>query len=238
MLLRFLVPLFMLACHGEQPAEPLDVSIRLGEGEVRAGQIRSPKALFGGISAEGQVGDWKIYNSKAQFIVQGIRPGHFYVDQGGGVVDADIVRPEGQPGGDIVDEWMAMVGFGRLLDPLDIRVLSDGSDGKSAVLQVVGRESPMELITGAAESDALIPDTGLEMVTTYELAPDSPLLKVTTEITSPNQALSVNVGDVLLASMDVAALWEQGEGYSAPNSSPRRFTAYITQPYGSALPYG
>ena len=232
--LRILIPLLLMACTRDEPVEPLDLSKRLEAGEARAGQIKKPGALFGGISAEGQIGDWKIYNSHAQFIVQGIRPGYFYVDQGGGVIDADIVRPVGHPGGDIVDEWMGMVGFGRLLNPLDISVVSDGTDGKSAILRVVGRESPMELITGAAESDSLITDLGLEIVTTYELPPDTPMLKVTTEVKTPNESMSVNIGDVLLASMDVATLWEPGEGYSAPNKGPRRFTAYITQPYGGA----
>ena len=66
-------------------------------------------ALFAGMSAEGRVGDVKLYNDRVQFIVQGLREGDFYVPQAGTVVDVDIVRPDGVPGRDVVGELAGAV---------------------------------------------------------------------------------------------------------------------------------
>ena len=57
---------WLLACTGEKPTEPIPPSLSesLSQTEVRAGQVLSSDALFGGTSAEGQIGDFKIYNNK------------------------------------------------------------------------------------------------------------------------------------------------------------------------------
>src|SRR6188472_708988 len=47
----------------------------LAAGEVRAGRIDRPDALLGGISADGRVGDFKLYNSEVAFVVQSERIG-------------------------------------------------------------------------------------------------------------------------------------------------------------------
>ena len=167
--------------------EAIDLVERLSETEARAGQITDAAALFSGISAEGRIGDWKIYNNRVQFIVQGDRPGDYYVDYPGVVVDADVVRDAEEVGQEFIDEWTSVVGLGRLLKPDTITVLSDGLDGGAAVLEVRGKEAPFELITGAAESPELIPNLGMEMVTTYTLRPDSQFLEVNTRVTSPSQ---------------------------------------------------
>ena len=92
------------------------------ETEARTGQITDENALFSGISAEGRVGDWKIYNNRVQFIVQGDRPGDYYVDYPGVVVDADVVREADEVGQEFIDEWTSVVGLGRLLKPDTITV--------------------------------------------------------------------------------------------------------------------
>ena len=215
--------------------EAIDLVERLSDTEARAGQITDAAALFSGISAEGRIGDWKIYNNRVQFIVQGDRPGDYYVDYPGVVVDADVVRDAEEVGQEFIDEWTSVVGLGRLLKPDTITVLSDGLDGGAAVLEVRGKEAPFELITGAAESPELIPNLGMEMVTTYTLRPDSQFLEVNTRVTSPSQEVTITVGDVLLASTDVSSLWEPTVGFNAPNDGPRRFTAYTANDTDGAL---
>ena len=70
--------LALLACRPDatsaDPASPppLDLTEVLGPGQVRAGEVVDGQALFGGTSAEGQVGDVKIYNSRVQFVVQAV----------------------------------------------------------------------------------------------------------------------------------------------------------------------
>ena len=71
------------------------------------------------------MGDFKIYNDRAQFIVQGVREGSCTAWQGGVVIDADIMRPEGQPGRDMVDDWAIMAdaegdGWQAPLELLDV----------------------------------------------------------------------------------------------------------------------
>jgi hypothetical protein len=68
-------PLLLLAlltaCRPDPEKDPddttpenLDVTERLGEDEVRAGVVEDGAALFGGVSAEGTLGDVKLYNNR------------------------------------------------------------------------------------------------------------------------------------------------------------------------------
>jgi hypothetical protein len=191
---------------------PLDVTVPLSEGEVRAGPVVSGAALFGGVSAEGREGDLKIYNSEVQFIVQGVREGDYYEAVGGGVIDADIVRPAGMPGRDIIDEFSAMVGFGRLVSPSAVEVIADGSDGQAAVIQVTGRGSPMALLVGALESDSIVPDLQVAVTTTYTLRPDSPALEIETTLQWEDIDTNLQSGDLLMAGMEAVDTVLPGRG--------------------------
>ena len=85
------IPLIAIACDTPlKPTDHLDLATRLGPGQVRAGEVTQSRALFGGSSAEGQVGDFKIYNDRVRFIIQGVRSGGYYVEYGGGILDADL----------------------------------------------------------------------------------------------------------------------------------------------------
>ena len=74
----------------------LSLTERLDAGEVRAGVVTDTAALFGGISAEGNIGDIKIYNDRVRFIIEAAGESNYYISYGGGIIDADIVRPFGQ----------------------------------------------------------------------------------------------------------------------------------------------
>ncbi len=190
---------------------PPDLTEILGDGEARAGKIVDEEALFGGISAEGRAGDYLIYNSRVRFVIQGSRQGDYYVQQGG-VIDADIVRPEGEAGADLVDEWAGMYGLGRLADTQSVSVLDDGVSSGRAVICVEGPESPMGLLTGALESEDFIPDYGLWVRTVYTLEADSPLLEVTTTLTATEDDVAIEPGDILIGSLDLGQPWLPGSG--------------------------
>lgn len=190
----------------------LDVSERLGPGEVRAGVVRAEAALFGGASAEGQLGDYKLYNDRVQLIVQAPRPGSYYEDAGGGIIDVDLVRPEGEPGRDVVDELMVMVGLGRICEADSVEVLADGSDGEAAVLRVTGHLAPMTLITGTLESDSVVPEREGTVVTDITLTPDSHLVLLETTVTWQDQETAVQLGDFGMLAFDVASSWHPGRG--------------------------
>ena len=225
--MRTALPLLVLAAcsttdgaGGDKPADTQvedgwvspDVSEVLGEGEVRAGIVADGNALFGGVSAEGREGDFKIYNDRVQFIIQSDRDGDYYETYGGGVIDADIVRPEGQPGRDMVDELWVMVGLGRIVDPTSVEVISDGTDGNAAVVRVTGKGAPMTLLTGAVETPAIVEDLDVDIVTDYTLQPGAWLLEATTTVTWNDVESSVQIGDVSMVGMEVADAVFSGRG--------------------------
>jgi len=216
-----LIFLTLLACKDEpkggEDYTPPDLTEALGGDEVRAGEIVDEASLFGGVSAEGRVGDFLIYNSRARFVVQGLRDGDYFIQQSSGVVDADIVRPSGQPGRDLVDEWAGMFGLGRLLDGQTVSVLDDGVESGRAVICVEGPEAPLELLTGTLESPDFIPDTGMWIRTEYILEADSPLLEVVTTITATEEDLSFDPGDILIGATDRGHGWNPGVGLEEPD---------------------
>lgn len=218
--------LLLYACQGGGDYSPVDVAERLGPGQARAGKITSELALFAGISAEGQVGDYKIYNDRVQFVLQSVRPGSYYIAQGGAILDADIVRPEGEMGRDAVDEWAGMYGLGRLVEAESVSVLDDGALGGPAIIRVIGHESPMLLLTGAVESPGIVTDFGLRFQTDYILPPDSQLLEVRTTVTATTQDVHIQPGDLLLGGLEVLEPWEPGVGLQAP-ANHRSWSGFI-----------
>lgn len=205
----------------------VDTSERLGPGEVRAGVIADEAALFGGVSAEGRVGDVKIYNDRVQFVIQSGPDSSYYLSLGGTVIDADIVRPEGEQGRDLVDEWAPMYGLGRVMEPTSIEVVADGSDGEAAIVRVTGHEVALGLIEGALEAEGFIDDLGLTMVTDYVLAPDSYLLEVRSTITATDGDASINPGDILMGAPEVGRPWVHTRGMGGPTASAPLWSAYV-----------
>ncbi|MDP2317418.1 MAG: CehA/McbA family metallohydrolase [Pseudomonadota bacterium] len=216
--------LYLIACDAnwapQEPLPPLDLTERLAEGEVRAGVVTDISALFGGISAEGALGDVKIYNDRVRFVIQAVGDSSYYVEYGGGIVDGDVVRADGVPGRDMLDEVTPMIGLGRVVDATSVAVLSDGRDGP-AVVRVEGPAAPMQLITGALESDAIIPDLELRVRTDYTLEPDAWSLQATTTVwNDEDEPVDLYVGQVALLATDVSADWRPGVGRGEATEAP------------------
>lgn len=229
--MRTTLLILLAACKGEPEPDtstpPLpDLTSALDAGEVRAGVIHKADALFGGVSAEGQIGDIKMYNHLVRFVVQSVRPGSYYVSEGGGVIDADLARAPDAPGHDIVDEWAPMIGFGRILEPTSVTVVHDGSDGEPAVVRVEGVEAPLALIGGAIESPGFLGPIGVKIVTEYELPADSRLLTVRTTVTAERD-VTLAVGDVLFGAPEVAWGWHDRGGFDGDDGDPRRVMGYV-----------
>jgi hypothetical protein len=215
--------IILIGC-GTPAAMAPDLTERLSAGEVRAGVITDESALFGGISAEGRAGDLLIYNDRVRFVIQAARDGDYYVGQGGGVIDADIVRPEGQLGRDAVDEWSGMYGLGRLLDPESVVVVSDGADGE-AVIRVEGVESPMKLLNGTVGAE-VVPMLGLRMAVEYRLKPDAQWMEVETELSAGSADATLQPGDALFGALEAVEPWDPGVGLDTPGSN-RPYTGLL-----------
>ena len=80
--------LILLSCKKDDlkltPSEPLNLTEALGEEDVRAGVITDASALFGGASAEGQIGDIKLYNNRVPMSMYIDYQGKVYVMAHGG----------------------------------------------------------------------------------------------------------------------------------------------------------
>ena len=217
--------LTVLACKKDPESPAPDLTERLGSGESRAGIVVDPAALFSGISAEGRIGDIKIYNDRVQFILQGDRNGDYYVEQAGGVVDADIVREEGALGRDLVDEMAGMYGLGRMGELRQVTIVSDGSDGPAHV-RVEGEEGALGLLEGILGQGG-VPDLGLEICTDYILEPGSNLMQVRTTLRAADGEVTLAPGDLLMGSLDAAAQWTPGAGFGDFDGDDYPWTGFI-----------
>ncbi|HMV68704.1 MAG TPA: carboxypeptidase-like regulatory domain-containing protein, partial [Myxococcota bacterium] len=225
--------LALLACHTSEPSPELSLTEALGPDEVRAGVVTDPAALIGGISAEGRPGDVLIYNDRARFIVQGVHASSYYVPEGGGVVDADIVRPAGEPDHDIADEWMPAYGLTTLLEPTRVTVVSDGADG-AAVVRVEGTEAPLALLEGALEAPGFIKPLGVTITQEYELRPGSPLLIVRSTVVA-EEARDLTVSDILFGAPEVASGWRDRTGRDDADGGDQRWVAYVDRTADAAV---
>lgn len=228
--------LVLLACDRETPApDPLDLTLTLGADEVRAGAVTQAEALWGGIAAEGALGDYKIYNDRVRFLIQAPKPSGYYFQQGGAVVDADLVRPAGQPGRDLVDDWVGMFGIARVQAAETVRVLDDGVASGRAVIRVEGPEGAMGIAEGALGNDDLVPDLGLQIRTDYILEPGAWWMRVETTLTATDDDATFAPGDLLIGSLDAGSRWLPGTGLDAPDADTLKWAGFIGNRNEAAL---
>ncbi len=196
-ILVFLQALLIIGCQGAGGGPdhaPLDE--RLGPGQVRAGVITSTSELLEGPEAQGGIGDFKIYNNKAAFIIQNIDLPRGWGPYGGSLLDADIIRPEGEPGHDTLQEVFLQVGMLTLF-PESAEVIANGSDGQAALVRITGRDQGIPELDAAI--DGAIEPRDLHIVHDYILEPDVNYLRIRTSIvTNGRAAIKLDVGDVVL----------------------------------------
>jgi len=215
-------------CEEEPPPLPeppflgADPSVAAPPGEARAGVVRDGEAgeaaLFGGINAEGQAGDFKIYNEHVQFVIGAPRRSHGFVDTGGNIIDVDLVRTDGTLGRDTVEDVFFSFGLARLFQADTVTVEADGTEGDAARIRSVGRDVPWDLMQGLFElEEPNIPDLHLQISTEFELPPDSHSLKLTTTLTNGGEdAVTIRPRDGLMASGEDLLPWAGGRGLEGP----------------------
>jgi hypothetical protein len=208
----------LLAVAGCPPSEPppLDLSVRLAAGEARAGVVAKDADLIGGPTAVGAVGDYKLYNSRIAVIVEAPGPSDGYGTYGGLVVDADVVRPAGEPGRSSFGEAIPMYQF-RTVRGTRAEVLNDGRDGSAAVLRVHAEDAPFPLI------EAVLGQTGGTITLKYELdyvlEPDAPFLRIVTRGVNPADGTHANVNAHFVGYVmgDGLRMFLPGYGFDIPS---------------------
>ena len=215
--------LLLLACKND-PKEsgpnipPLDLTEVLDDSTARAGIVTDPQALFSGASAEGQSGDIKIYNNRVQFIIQADRSSAYYIGYGGQIIDADIIRPIGQTGRDLIDDWMPMIGLGRIIAPESVEVIEEGRDGGAAVVRSIGHCASFSLLEGALENEGFIQDFSCTVTTDFILEPDSYLLRMESTVEWNDEDTTVQMGDFGMVALEVSDFWNPQAGLEGSGS--------------------
>ena len=212
----------LVACLPRMEPPPPSLTEPLGAEEARAGVVFEDDALWGGISAEGELGDIKIYNDRAQFLIQGLRDGHYYVSYGGGIVDADVVRAAGEPGRDVLDDFNMMLGMGRVVNATSIEVVEDGTEGGAAVVLVTGETAAMQIVTGSLESPSIIPALHAEVEIEYRLMPGTPLLEITSTVQWKDTESDIAIGDIaMVATEEIEVKRKNGTNLRIPSRNSR-----------------
>ena len=104
-----------------------------------ATEITSENQLIAGKMARGEVGDFLLENDQARFVIQ--RPiSHIAVASqfGGNIIDADVRRPQGQPGQDVFGEMGFLINLAGTVASESVEVVQQGGPGRQAVVRVRG----------------------------------------------------------------------------------------------------
>ncbi len=142
--------------------------------------IAKASDLPSGFKAEGQPGDIVMRNHRATFVISTARPASGYAPYGGRLLDA--VLNETGHNGDLLGEMFlgvqdtrGLMGS-RLLRAEKVEIVSEGGQGKPAVVQVLAVDDRFPIVDQALR----IPNQsmGIRAVITYTLEPDSPSLQI------------------------------------------------------------
>jgi hypothetical protein len=191
----------------------IDLSQSLDETQSLAGIVTDEGQLFGGISAEGKIGDIKIYNNQAQFVIQQIcDDSNYYLEYGGGLIDADIIGQENRAGYDVIDDYGPMIGFGRVVKYSSLEIIHDGQDGNPAHVRVIGVGVPFNFLQGALENFDMIEEYDMSLTTDYILEANTSLLKVQSTLTWNDDSVPIEMGSFFMVAKDIAEGWNPEGG--------------------------
>src|SRR5580658_2751616 len=106
--------------------------------QASAQRVGSLEETIGGPHAIGRVGDFLLQNDQIKLIIADKGPGRVNLPYGGSLVDADLQRLGGpESGNDQLAELLPGFMFVGL-DPTDVSITNDGTNGEPAVVTVTG----------------------------------------------------------------------------------------------------
>ncbi len=193
--------------QGVDPMEPI------AAGTASGGEVRSGERLFEGPYADCRVGDFVLTNEHIRVCIANERPISHLLYTGGQVID---MEPVDSPGG---DSLVAITASAELLTASGdvVELISDGSDGGPAVVQVTGIDVPARAIANVVGN--LLPLKNLEFVTEYRLAPGATALEAVTWVRGAGNVRRASIlSDLVLAGDNAIPYWEN-IGFVAPGST-------------------
>lgn len=204
---------------GQKPALPLDET--LPSGVSRAGVITRPEELLQGITAKGRIGDFKIYNSKIAIVIGASGFARGYNPFGGTIVDADRVRPKGEPGQTTFGEVITALDL-QVTNPEKIFVASDGTGGGPAIIRVEGVLADVPIFKSLLGQLLSRESKPIRVSIEYILAPDADALEL--KFTLHNYGdLDTDIGLAISGFLfgDGAAPFSPGFGFASAEPSAR-----------------
>ncbi|MFO0611446.1 MAG: PHP domain-containing protein [Polyangiaceae bacterium] len=161
---------------------------------LRAKIIEQRNERVGGPVSAADVGDFLLENDRVRIAILSARPSPAPGVFGGSIVDADVRRDrEGFEGGLGHDRFSEAFPVANLLVPnpaaLDVRVLTDGSDGREAAIRVDGDGDFLYLALAILRDQkpvlgSIFPNTRtkLHFTTDYVLRPGESFVRMHTEV--------------------------------------------------------
>lgn len=184
-------------------------------GEATARVIQDPDSRMEGSLAVAGVGDFQLMNDQVAFVITQPGSDSTYWYYGGALADAARIEGCTQVTDDLLEDVglnvisldLANFGQSRLrgFEGLAAEVLSDGSEGKAAVVRVTGVDATHWLVehelqkAAVADGDRIFGlDLGLEMTVDYILPPDSSVLEIEVTLTGSDGSPATVAGASLI----------------------------------------
>jgi hypothetical protein len=159
----------------------------------RAQRIGKLQETIGGPHAIGRVGDFILENDQVRFVIAdtgrcapGAKDcqevyGRVNTTYGGSLVDADLVRVQGDGAGNDQLAELLPGFFFTAIDPTEVKITADGSDGGAAEVTVIGTGGDLFQMTYLLNTGILYPAT-LQFQQTYKLEPGKRYVTIETTI--------------------------------------------------------
>jgi len=149
--IRYAIPLLLAGCH----CGPDDSSTTRPESTASAVVLESTDDGIGGPLAWARPGDVLLSNEHIRLVVQ--QPGRSLAinPYGGNVIDADVIRPDGEPGEDRFGEVGLFLNAAYTIAPESMDILDDGSGGR-AVVRFEGPAARADYINTLVGVEALL----------------------------------------------------------------------------------
>ncbi len=208
-----------------------DVSATLKAKQVRAGEVTKKDQLLSGIKVEGKVGDFKLYNDKVAFIIQKGRVADGWNPYGGEVVDAMRLGQPGTQGHSLLGEMVMGLGV-HICKPTSVGVINDGSDGKAALVRVIGQPNLVPYLAGML-GENFGGELPMYMVIDYTLEPDSEVLKIQHRFinrTYKKRELPFLI--IALSAGDGPEFFSEGYGFNTKNYAKKEYVGMVGEHIG------
>jgi hypothetical protein len=182
-------------CSGDQEADDL-IHVQYGSGahgaSAVAKKITDTADCVGGPLSRCRTNDYLLANDKIRVVIQDVQRNLFGIGQfGGQIIDADLVRADGDPDRDNFEEWSLSINIENTAHYTSLTIINDGSNGGAAIIRAEGVDdlldflNPSSVIAGFGfllPSDADDKDLPVTVRTDYILEPGKNYVRVETTV--------------------------------------------------------